>query len=154
MTAADDGGPRDHDRGGHDQDHDHDQDRSRGPLKQLISSFGGLLATAVNIGRTRIELLSVEVREELHRISGVLLWSAVAILATGAGLLFAAFAVILAYWDTHRILATVLVAAGFLVIAIIALLVIRARLRAYPQFLAATLAELRQDEEDLRGPPR
>lgn len=126
--------------------------RPEGPVRQIVGSLRGLLATAVGIGRTRLELLSVELREELQRITGVLLWGVVAILATAAGLFFAVVAVILVYWDTHRILATALAAAGFFAVAIGALLVVRARLQANPGFLQATLAELHQDEQELRGP--
>lgn len=127
-----------------------DRGPGRGPIHELIASVSALLATAIDIGRTRVELLSVELREELHRISGVLLWGAVAVLAAAAGVVFAAFAVILAWWDTHRVLAAVLVAVGFGAVAVVAGLGIRRRLRTYPKFLAATLAELRRDEQGLR----
>ncbi|MEZ5564847.1 MAG: phage holin family protein [Gammaproteobacteria bacterium] len=123
----------------------------RGPVRQFVESLSGLLATVISIGRTRLELVTVELREELQRAAAVLLWSAVAFLAAAAGTLFAVFAVILVYWDSHRILATVLAAGGFFIVAIGALMVIRARLRARPLFLQATLTELARDEQELRG---
>lgn len=122
-----------------------------GPLRQLIGSVSGLLATAIGIGRTRLELLSVEIREELHRVAGLVVWGAVAVLAAGGGVLFAGLAVIFAFWDTHRILASVLVTAGYFVLAAAAGLVLRSRLRTRPPFLQATLRELEQDENELRG---
>ncbi len=122
-----------------------------GPLRQLIGSVSGLLATAIGIGRTRLELLSVEIREELHRVAGLVVWGAVAVLAAGGGVLFAGLAVIFAFWDTHRILASVLVTASYFALAAAAGLVVRSRLRTRPPFLQATLRELASDEDELRG---
>jgi uncharacterized membrane protein YqjE len=96
-------------------------------------------------------LRSAEVREEVQRTAELLAWGFVGLLAAGAGVLYAALAVILSFWDTHRILATVLVAVGFFALAAIAGILTRARLRDQAQFLQATLAELARDEEELRG---
>ena len=110
-----------------------------------------MLATAIGIGRTRLELLSVELREELHRTAGLVVWGAVAVLAAGGGVLFAGLAIIFAFWDTHRLLAAVLVTVAYFVLAVVAGLVIRSRLRTRPPFLQSTLAELARDEDELRG---
>jgi uncharacterized membrane protein YqjE len=103
------------------------------------------------MGRTRLELLSVELREELNRAAELAVWGVVAVLAAGGGLLFAGLTVIFAFWDTHRILAAVLVTASYFLIAVVAGLVVRSRLRSRPPFLHATLGELARDEDDLRG---
>jgi uncharacterized membrane protein YqjE len=126
-------------------------DRPRGPVRQLIDSVSGLLATAIDIGRTRLELLTIELREELHRTAGLLVLGAVAVLAAAAGVLFAGLAIIFAFWDTHRILAAVLVTTGFFGLAVVAALQVRSRLRSRPRFLRATLTELARDETQLRG---
>ena len=84
-------------------------DQPRGPVRQLIDSVSGLLATVIDIGRTRLELLTVELREELHQTAGLLVLGGVAVLAAAFGVLFAGLAIIFAVWDTHRILAAVLV---------------------------------------------
>jgi len=128
-----------------------DQHEGWGPFRRIVGSLTGLLATIVGIGRTRLELLTVEVREELQRTAELLAWGFAGLLAAGAGVLFAALAVIFNFWDTHRILAAVLVAAGFFALAAIAGLLVRARLRDQSLFLQATLAELARDEEELRG---
>lgn len=128
-----------------------DSGRPAGPLRQLIASVSGLLATVIGIGRTRLELLSVEVREELNRAAELAVWGVVAVLAAAGGLLFAGLAIIFAFWDTHRILAAVLVTASYFLLAIVAGLVVRSRLRSRPPFLHATLGELARDEDELRG---
>jgi uncharacterized membrane protein YqjE len=123
----------------------------QGPLRQLIGSVSGLLATAIGIGRTRLELLSVEVREELHRTAGLAVWSLVGVLAAAGGVLFAGLTIIFAFWDTHRVLAAVLVTLSYFSLAAAAGYVVRSRLRARPPFLHATLRELARDEDELRG---
>jgi uncharacterized membrane protein YqjE len=131
-----------------------DDDRPRGPVRQLIASVSGLLATALHIGRTRLELLTVELREEVHRTAEQLVLGLATLLAAAAGVLFAGLAIIFAFWDTHRILAAVLVTLGFFALAAVTALLLRSRLRARPRFLQATLAELAQDEIQLRGRSR
>lgn len=128
-----------------------DVDPSRpGPVRQLLASASGLLATAVGIGRTRLELASVELREELNRTSELLVWGAVALLAAAGGILFAGLAIVFAFWDTHRTLAAVLVTLAYFGLAAGAGLSLRSRLRNRPGFLQATLAELSRDEDELR----
>ena len=123
----------------------------RGPLRQLIGSLSGLLATVIGIGRTRLELLTVEIREELHRTAELVIWGTVAALASAGAVLFAGFGIIFAFWDTHRVLATVLVIASYALLAIVAVRVIQSRLRSRPPFLQGTLGELARDEDELRG---
>ena len=122
-----------------------------GPFRRLTGSLSGLLATVIAIGRTRLELLTVEVREEVQRTAELLAWGLVGLLAAGAGILFAALAIIFSVWEEHRILAAVLVAVGFFALSALAGILVRARLRDQSQFLQATLAELARDEEELRG---
>jgi uncharacterized membrane protein YqjE len=131
-----------------------DHHRGWGPIRRIIGSVSGLLATVIGIGRTRLELLTVEVREELQRTAELLAWGFVALLAAGAGILFTALAIIFSVWDTHRIAAAILVAGGFFALAGIAGILVRARMRAQSRFLQATLAELARDEEELRGRSR
>lgn len=128
------------------------QEDAGGPLRRLMASASALLANAIAMGRTRLELFSVELREELHRVADLLVWGAVAVLAAGGGVLFAGLTIIFAFWDTHRVLAAVLVAATYFVLALIAFLMIRSRIRSRPPFLHATLGELARDEAELRGP--
>ncbi len=129
-----------------------DPDQSRGPAGQLLASVRGLLATTIEIGRTRLELLTVEFQEEVHRTASMLLVGLIAVLAASAGVLFAGLAVIFAFWDTHRLLASVLVTGAFLLVAAIAAFQVRARLVSRPRLLQETLAELQQDESRLRDP--
>ncbi len=122
---------------------------ARGPVSGLFHSLANLLATAIGIVHTRLELLSTELQEEVHSVAEIMLWSAIALLAAGAGLFLLALVVILLFWDTHRVLASVTVTSAFFVIAVFAALVLRAKVRAKPPLLDATLAELKKDRDSL-----
>jgi uncharacterized membrane protein YqjE len=78
-----------------------------------------------------------------------MLWATVALLAAGVGLFMLAFVVIIVFWDTHRILASIAVTSVFFLIAAIAALMLRAKVRSKPPLLDATLAELKKDRVSL-----
>jgi uncharacterized membrane protein YqjE len=124
-------------------------DEGRGPVGGLFTSIAQLLATVVGIAQTRIELLSTELQEEVHRVAEIAILSAVALLAAGAGLFLLALAVILVFWDTHRVAASIGVTLTFFLIAVLAAFVLRAKVRRKPPLLDATLAELKKDRAHL-----
>jgi uncharacterized membrane protein YqjE len=117
----------------------------RGPIGALFRSLSNLLATFVAIAHTRLELLTTELQEEMHRISAILMWSLIAVLAAGIGLFLAALVVIFVFWDTHRLLASIGVTSVFFLIALLAALTLRSKVRNRPPLLESTLAELAKD---------
>jgi uncharacterized membrane protein YqjE len=120
-----------------------------GPVSGLFRSLANLLATAVAIAQTRLELLSTELQEEVHHAAGILVWIAIAVLAAGIGLFTLTLLVVFIFWDTHRVLAAVVMTSTFFVIAAAAALVMRAKIRSKPRLLDATLAELSRDRASL-----
>jgi uncharacterized membrane protein YqjE len=124
---------------------------ARGPVSGVLRSFAQLLATAIGIAQTRLELLTTELQEEVHRVAEIMVWTAVAMLAAGVGLFLLALVVIFVFWDTHRVVASVAVTAAFFLISAVALLVLRAKVRGKPPMLDATIAELKKDRETLLG---
>lgn len=124
-------------------------DGGRGPISGLFRSLAHLLATAVGIAQTRLELLSTELQEEVHRVAEIMLWATVALLSAGVGLFLLALLVIFVFWDTHRVLASIAVTGVFFLIAATAGLVLRAKVRSKPPLLDATLAELKKDRASL-----
>jgi uncharacterized membrane protein YqjE len=117
----------------------------------LFRSLTNLLATVVAIAQTRLELLTTELQEEIHRAAGIMLWAFLTLFAAGIGLLLGAMAVIFVFWDTHRLLVSVLVTALFFGIAIVAGLVLRVKVGSKPRMLDGTLAELANDREQLQN---
>jgi uncharacterized membrane protein YqjE len=113
----------------------------------LFDSLRALIATLVAMAHTRVELFGTEIEEELRRIVELLLGGLVVLALASLGLLFSGLVVIAAYWDTHRVAATVGVAVGFIVLAAASYLAVRARTRRRSRLLASTLDELERDLE-------
>ena len=113
---------------------------------RAVQSLANLLATVVTIAQTRIELLTTELQEEIHRGVEILIWTLVALLAAAMGLFVTTLVIIFMFWeDTHRVLASVLVASSFFALALAALVVLRAKVRGRPRLLEGTFAELAKD---------
>ncbi len=130
---------------------DQDGAATGGPAGRFFASARRLLAQLLAIGRTRMELLSVELRLELQRALQLFVWAAVAVFAGGIGLLLAGVTVIIAYWDSHRLLAALLVTMAFLGLALAAIAVAARKAQTRPPPLEGTLAELARDRERLGG---
>ena len=124
-------------------------ERGRGPVGSLFNSVAQMLATALGIAQTRLELLTTELQEEVHRVAEIMVYTAVALLAAGVGLFMLALVVVFIFWDTHRLAASIAVTAAFFLIAAAAGLVLRAKVHAKPPMLDATIAELKKDRAAL-----
>lgn len=103
---------------------------ARGPLRRLLHSLAKLVATFIEIGETRLSLLAIELQEEVYRAAGFLLYAVTAISLATIGLVMAAFALVIAFWDSHRLLVSLLVSGGFVVASLFAVLVPVIRLRS------------------------
>ncbi len=124
-----------------------------GPVGRLLQSVRNLLATVLNVGRTRLELLTVEFQLEAQRVVVLLLLGVLTVFSAGIALAFIAVTVIVAFWDTHRVLAALFVTGTFLGIAVVSGVLLAYRIRAKPRLLAGTLAELAEDARRLRDAP-
>jgi uncharacterized membrane protein YqjE len=126
--------------------------QERGPARPgIFESTKALLATMVGIAHTRIELFGTELREEADRAGSLLLQAILVLFFLGVGAVLAAVAVIIAFWDSNRLLAAILLAAGSFGVGGVLWLSLQASLRARPRLLDATLTELEKDERELRG---
>jgi uncharacterized membrane protein YqjE len=117
----------------------------------LFRSLTSLLATVVAIAQTHLELLTTELQEEIHRAASIMVWAFVTLFAAGIGILLAALSAIFVFWDTHRLLVSVLVTGFFFGIAIVAGLVLRVKVGSKPRMLDGTLTELANDGEQLQN---
>jgi uncharacterized membrane protein YqjE len=120
---------------------------------RLLGTVRRMLATGVAVVHTRAELITTELQEEIQHAASILLWSFVALLFASLSVLMIAVTVLIAFWDTNRMLAAVLISASFVAIAVGTALYARARVRAKPRFLSATLDELKRDREMLERRP-
>lgn len=110
-----------------------------------------MLATLVTLAHTRLELVTVEIEQEVQRLTGIVLWAIAGIFCGGLAVLMLAITIVIALWDDHRLLAAGLVTLLFVGVAIVAALVVRHRLRTRPPLLAATIGELKRDARALEG---
>jgi uncharacterized membrane protein YqjE len=125
-----------------------EQPRSTSGLFQSFSNFAG---TLIAIAHTRLQLLTTELQEEVRQVGAILLWAFVAAFTALLGLFLAALVFIFAFWDTHRIAASLAMIGMFVAIAIFAALVLRKKLREKSPMLDDTLAELAKDRDNLKA---
>lgn len=113
----------------------------------LVRSAQALLATLLDLARTRLELVSVESQELLARLVVVIVGAVAAILLAALALGFGAVALVMAAPAEHR----VALAAGLALVFLLAagLLAWRVRREAHARPFAATLAVLQQDAKAL-----
>ena len=122
--------------------------QSASGLFQSLSNFAG---TLIAIAHTRLQLLTTELQEEVRQVGAILLWAFIAAFTALLGLFLAALVFIFAFWDTHRIAASLAMIAMFVGMAIFAALVLRKKLREKSPMLDDTLAELAKDRDNLRA---
>jgi uncharacterized membrane protein YqjE len=125
-----------------------------GPIGSLFRSLAKLVATFVAIAHTRLELLTTELQQEMHRVAEIMVLTVIALLAALIGLFLAALVVVFVFWDTHRLLASVAVTSVFFGIALVALIVLRVKVKSRPRLLEGTLAELATDANNLKAAAR
>lgn len=113
----------------------------------ILQSGQALLATVLELGRTRLELLSVEMQELLARLALLVIGAVAAILLAALALGFCAVALVLAVPAEQRVAVTAGLALAFLVAA--ALIAWRVARAAKARPFAASIAELRRDLEAL-----
>ncbi|HWK72734.1 MAG TPA: phage holin family protein [Povalibacter sp.] len=125
--------------------------RAGAPLSGLFQSLNNFVATLVGIAHTRLQLLTTELQEEVQQVAQLLIWSLVALFAVMMALFLGALTIIFVFWDTHRVLAALLMTGAFLLIAAAAALILVQKVKAKPPMLDATLSELAKDRDQLRA---
>lgn len=111
----------------------------------LLESARNLLAGILDLGRTRFELFSTELREELTRLTAAIVGGLAILVFATIGLAFGAVAIILSVSEANRLAVTIGVAVFFFLAAGVAALLLRrvAAMKARP--FEDTLGELRRD---------
>jgi len=117
-----------------------------GPLRRLGTSL-------LTLGRIRLELLAIEAQEEKERIAGLALWAVLAALLAGFGLLMLLLLVVVALWDSYRLLAIAGAAVVLLGAAAGAVAKLKALLAQPTTLFQSSISELREDADALRRRP-
>lgn len=111
-----------------------------------------LVRRAVSFVETRAQLAANEFEEQTVRLFEIGVWLLAALLLVGVALVLGSLAVVLAFWETHRVAAALLMAALFFGGGALCALTARRLLAQRPKFLAATLGELARDRERIEAP--
>jgi len=119
------------------------------PRGGVFASLQHALATLVALAHTRLDLAVTEVEEQRERLLSLLLWGVGAVVLSAAALLLCTLALVVVFWDTHRILAAGAVAAASLIIAALAIRGFLLRAKTRPRLFQHTLDELARDHERL-----
>ena len=122
-----------------------------GPISKLLRSLGNVLASVIDLGQTRLELLTLELQTEVRRAAGLLAIGFFTLFFAGMGCLLAGLSLIFAFWDSQRILVSALVTAFFFLMASLGAWKLASQLRRQPPMLGDTLSELRKDRDRLRS---
>lgn len=118
----------------------------------LFASLRRLLTTLIELVHSRLDLVGIELQLEVQRATNLLLWAFAAIVCGIVALVLLAATVLIAFWDTHRLLAAGCITAAFALTSLGMALLVRHRLRTRPRLFGATLDELQHDVAALRGP--
>lgn len=113
----------------------------------MLGSVRELARSILAFTETRARLAATELEEQAVRLVEIAVWLALTLLFFGVALVFLSMLIVLAYWDSNRMLAAGLLAVLYFGAGGAAALVTRARCRERPGLLAATLEELRRDVE-------
>lgn len=117
----------------------------------LLASARGALSTLVDILRTRLQLLGLDLEEQGQRLLHTLVLALVAATLFIVGVVCVGLLVTLWLWETHRLLAVAFVLVLLFGGAALAAWLSMRRLKAHPRPFEASLQELDRDLAALRG---
>ena len=122
---------------------------ARGGLLQSIKHLG---QTLLGAAQTRLEIFATEIEEERARLEQLLLVALGAVFCFGMGIALCVAFVVVFFWETHRLAAVGVLAAGFLAAGVLLGWILRDMARSRPKPFAVTRGELAKDRDMLREP--
>jgi len=120
-------------------------------LGTLLESLRAAAGTGLDAIHTRVQLFGVELEQELLHACSLIIQSVTTLLLSCLAVGFIGLAVIVAFWDSHRVLVAILVAAFFVLLAAAAALFLKRTLAGRPKPFQSTLEVLERDIDTLRG---
>ena len=120
------------------------------PVPGLAGSLRCLGAHLIGLLQTRLELATTELEEQKLWLVSVLSYALAGAFLLALGIVISSIFLVVAFWDSHRLLVLGLLAGGSLLAGALAMATAVAQSRARPRFLGATLAELERDRQALK----
>ncbi|BCB27236.1 hypothetical protein SKTS_21220 [Sulfurimicrobium lacus] len=124
-------------------------EKTHGGSTGLLESLTMLAATLVAMAHTRLELLSSDLEEEREHFLSLLTLALAALFFLGVGSVLATILLVVAFWDTHRLLALGSLAACFLAAGTAVWVFARHKSKTKPGLFATSLSELLKDRQQL-----
>ncbi len=118
-----------------------------GILGSLRTLADGLVASA----QDRLGLFSIELQEEKFRLIQTFFWISAVFFAGVMAITFASLTLVYLFWDSARLLVLGGLAVAYTAALIALIVAFRRYLARQPRLLAATLRELGEDRECIRG---
>ena len=115
----------------------------------LFDSLKTLAGSLVGIVHTRLELLSTDIAEEREHLITLLLLVQLALFFLGVGILLLALLIVVAFWESHRLLVLGGLTGLFLLASAGSAWLAVHKTRTRPRLFAASLAELSKDRQHL-----
>lgn len=119
----------------------------------LFDSLKTLSISLVGIVHTRLELLSTDIAEEREHLITLLVLVLLALFCLGVGVVLLAMLIVVAFWESHRLLALGGVTGVFLLASAGMAWFALHKTRTRPRLFAASLAELSKDRQHLSAEP-
>lgn len=121
---------------------DNGSDQETGLFSSLTQAASTLRETVEN----RIELFLVELKEDRARLFNALCLSIIAVVLAMMAMIVATFTIVVAFWDTHRLLVLVVLTVVYAAASAATFTVLRSRLKNWKAF-NATVEEFQKDKE-------
>jgi uncharacterized membrane protein YqjE len=118
-----------------------------------VGALRGLLAAGLDTLKTRLDLAAVEVELYLIRAVQMVLWAIAAVACGLLALVFGLVSIVVALWDTHRMLGLLGGTGLFLILAVVFGAIGARTFRGRPPLLDGTLNQLEHDQHSARGTP-
>jgi uncharacterized membrane protein YqjE len=116
----------------------------------LLGSLRGFADGLIGSIHDRVELVSIELNEEKHRLIQTFVWIAGILMLGLLALVFASFALVLWLWDTARVAAVGGLALAYGAALVTVIVLFRRYVARQPKPFSATLGELQQDRTCIR----
>jgi uncharacterized membrane protein YqjE len=124
-------------------------DNNPGGSRGLFESLSVLVTTLLGVAHTRLELLSTDLEEDRAHLLSLVCWYVAAMFFLAVGLVLVAILLVVAFWETHRLIALGALAGFFLLIGLVAWWFARHQAKTKPKLFFASLAELLKDWQSL-----
>lgn len=115
----------------------------------LFDSISALTSTLVAIIHTRLELLSTDLEEDRERLMSLVTLSLVTLFCLLIAAVLITITVVVAFWDSYRIIALSSIATVFLAVGIVTWVLASRKAKAKPKMFTASLLELIKDRQQL-----